>query len=103
MISVNEAEGGRVIHYVRMVRVRDGEQSSDSEVQFRVAAHVAPTGNIPPLPVDSHEADISPIFARPPGEGYEAVQSATHSPTLVGRTGYDGATIEIWSVLASRS
>ena len=82
-----------VIHYVRVVRVLDKGQGSASEVNFRIAANVAPTGNIPPLPVDSHVADICHSVAGPPGEGSgAAIAAVTHSVTSGGRMGV-GATI----------
>ena len=86
-IAVDVTEPGfEVCYCVRMVKVKEGEPSDVSEVQFRLAAHEAPTGNIPPLLVDSHEAGMSPHFAWPPGEGKEA--ESTHSLMMVGRTGY---------------
>jgi len=78
----------------RMIRVTEGEQSSSSEIQFRVVGNIAPLDNIPPLPVDSHEADMSPHFAWPPGEGRETEAGLSRSPTMVGKTGFGvGATL----------
>jgi hypothetical protein len=92
-----EAEGDGAHYRVRMVRVRDGEQSSGSEVQFRTTVHVAPPGNSPPLPVDSHVGDICHSFAGPSGEGSEAAAAVSHSSTIGGEVGFggggDGATI----------
>ena len=93
IVSQLEAEGEAEVWYQsRMIRVTEGDQSSASEIQFRATVHEAPTDNIPPLPVDSHEADISPHFAWPPGEGRAVEERLSHSPTMVGKTGFGGAT-----------
>ena len=64
VVDQPEAEGEAEVWYQsRMIRVKEGDQSSVSEIQFRATVQEAPTDNIPPLPVDSHEADISPHFA----------------------------------------
>ena len=81
---------------VFMVRVLPDDQSSGSEVQFRQQPNVAPAGNTPPAPVDSHQ-DVRPRVTRPSGVDAEgtaadAVPSTSRSRTSEVGPGY-GATI----------
>ena len=90
-----EAEGETSYH-LRMFQVTEEEQSSTSEVQ---SANVAPTGNIPPLPVDSHVGDLCHSVVGPPGEGSEApIAAVTLSSTIGGEVGFGaGATCTLSS------